>query len=299
VTQPLDPVDQFLDAYFDYLEGVGEEPSLDHLNPEQRAEAEQLIASLDAARGINPEASRPSVADLLARANARQQAMSANVLGAALEAELQRHADPRARVVEDAASQASGLASVLVAHVRGLRLRVILADEGSELDAAYAARVPAIAAVFGAFPDTSAVLFTTVGVTRAGAIVDRDDVVTAFETPSGQARPPRISRPVMDPAEACAHYVSAVMPAFEPLEHLARPSPSSLDVVDLDRVVGASMQDVVASGARARLEAKRVAWTAMGPAEAAVVADALRSALSEEFDEAAFRARVEELVEVA
>ena len=46
MTESQDPVDELLDAYFDYLEGVGEEPSIDHLTGEQRAEAEQLIASL-------------------------------------------------------------------------------------------------------------------------------------------------------------------------------------------------------------------------------------------------------------
>ena len=66
MTEPQDPVDELLDAYFDYLEGVGEEPSLDHLTGEQRAEAEQLIASLKAAQGIDPEASRPSLAALMA-----------------------------------------------------------------------------------------------------------------------------------------------------------------------------------------------------------------------------------------
>jgi hypothetical protein len=70
MTEPRDPVDELLDAYFDYLEGVGEEPSLDHLTTEQRAEAEQLIASLKAAQGINPESSRPSLAALMAPASA-------------------------------------------------------------------------------------------------------------------------------------------------------------------------------------------------------------------------------------
>jgi hypothetical protein len=300
VTQPLDPVDELLDAYFDYLEGVGEEPSLDHLSDEQRAEAEQLIASLKAAQGIDPEASRPSVAALLARAAARQETASAATLSATLQASLQHHVDPRAQVVVDVAAQAAGLDSVLVAHVRGLRIRVLVEGDGTDVDAAYAARVPAIAAVFGAFPDTNAALLTTVGDTPAGAIVDRDDIVTAIEAPSGRPRPPRISRPVMDPAEACVHYVSAVMPTFEPFEYVvSQRGATSADVFDVDQVVAAAVQEVVTSGARARLTAKKTAWTSIGTRETAGIADALRGALAGELDETAFREHVEELVEMA
>jgi len=300
VTQPQDPIEELLDAYFDYLEGIGEEPSLEHLSDEQRGEAEQLIASLKAAQGIDPEASRPSVAALVARAAARQEAVSAATLGAALQATLQREVDPRAQVVVDVAAQAAGLASTLVAHVRGLRIRVLVEGDGTDVDAAYAARVPAVAAVFGAFRDTNAVLLTTLGDTPAGAIVDRDDIVTAIETPSGRARPPRISRPVMDPAEACVHYILEVMPAFEPFDYVAsQRGATSVEALDVDQLVASAVQEVVLSGARARLTAKKAAWTNIGARETSSVAGALRDALAGEFDETSLRQQVEDLVEIA
>lgn len=300
MTQPLDPVDEFLDAYFDCLEGVGEEPSLDHLTPEQRAEAERLIASLRAAQGIDPEASRPSLAALMARAGARQAATSPESFGAELQVALRRSADPLARVTGDAAAQAAGLASALVVHARGLRIRVLVAGDGAAVEAAYGSRVPAIAAVFGAFPDTNAVLLTTVGATPLGAIVDRDDISTAIETPSGRARPPRISRPVLDATQACTHYLIEAIPALEPFEHLAdQHAATSVDVVDLDHVVDAAVEEIATSGARARLASKKEAWGIIGPSEAAFIAGALRGALANEFDETSFRQQVEELVDVA
>ena len=64
MTEPLDPVDELLNTYFDYLEGVGDEPSMDHLTSEQRTEVEQFISSLKAARGINPATLRPSLTAL-------------------------------------------------------------------------------------------------------------------------------------------------------------------------------------------------------------------------------------------
>jgi hypothetical protein len=300
MTESQDPVDELLDAYFDYLEGVGEVPSLDHLTTEQRAEAERLIASLKAAQGIDPEASRPSLAALMARAGAREEARSPESLAAVIQTALRRSADPRARVVGDVAAQAAGLASALVIYARGLRIRVLVADEGADVDAAYAAGVPAIAAVFGAFPDSNAVLVTTVDPMPLGAIVDRDDIVTAIETPSGRARPPRISRPVLYSAEACAHYLMETMPAFEPFEHLAsQHAATSVDVVDVDHLAAGAVEEIAASGARARLVAKKDSWGSLGHPEAALIATALRGALGGEFDETSFRQRVEELVDVA
>lgn len=301
MTEPQDRVDELLDAYFDYLEGVGEEPSLDHLTSEQRAEAEQLISSLKAAQGIDPEASRPSLAALMARASARQDPISVESLGANIQTALRRSADPRARVADDVAAQAAGLASTLVIYARGLRIRVLVADEGADIDAAYAASVPSIAAVFGAFPDSNAVLVTTVDPIPLGAIVDRDDIVTAIETPSGRARPPRISRPVLYSPDACAHYVTETMPAFEPFEHLAsqHAAMSSADVVAVDHIATGAVEEIAASGARARLAAKKDAWGSLGRPEARLIATALRRALGGEFDETSFRQQVEELVDVA
>lgn len=301
MTEPQDPVDELLDAYFDYLEGVGEEPSLDHLTSEQRAEAEQLISSLKAAQGMDPEASRPSLAALMARASARQDGISVESLGANIQTALRRRADPRARVAGDVAAQSAGLASALVIYARGLRIRVLVVDEGADIDAAYAASVPSIAAVFGAFPDSNAVLVTNLDPIPLGAIVDRDDIVTAIETPSGRARPPRISRPVLHSPDACAHYVTETMPAFEPFEHLAShyTAMSSVDIVDVDRIAADAVEEIAASGARARLAAKKDAWASLGGPETALLATALRRALAGEFDDTSLRQQVEELVDVA
>jgi hypothetical protein len=180
-----------------------------------------------------------------------------------------------------------------------LRLRTLVDSDGGDLDTTYAARVPAIAAVFGAFPDTNAVLLTSVGLMTVGAIVDRDDVVTAIETPSGKPRPPRIRRPVTSPAEACLQYAAEVMPMFEPFQYVATSAATSPDVLDVAAVVTTAIEDVVTSGARARLTAKKSAWTSLGEREAIGIAAALRAAASGEFDSAEFSRQIDELVEVA
>ena len=48
-----DYVDQVIQDYLSYLEDGAPEPSLDHLTPEDRALAVDLINSLNAGRGIS------------------------------------------------------------------------------------------------------------------------------------------------------------------------------------------------------------------------------------------------------
>ena len=66
MSERQDRVDAVIEAFLDHLEGTGERPSLDHLTDGERQEAEALMKSLEAARGIDPYASRPSIELLLA-----------------------------------------------------------------------------------------------------------------------------------------------------------------------------------------------------------------------------------------
>jgi hypothetical protein len=62
VNEQQDPIDAVLEVFLD----SGKEPKLDHLSPADRQQAEALITSLRAGRGIDPYAVRPSLANLLA-----------------------------------------------------------------------------------------------------------------------------------------------------------------------------------------------------------------------------------------
>lgn len=61
-----DPVDAVLEAFLGHLEGTGPRPSLDHLTDDDRRRAEALMEVMEAGRGIDPRASRPSIEALLA-----------------------------------------------------------------------------------------------------------------------------------------------------------------------------------------------------------------------------------------
>lgn len=66
MTKHDDHVGAVIQAFLDYLEGIAERPTLDHLTDEERRDAEALMESLEAGRGIDPHASRPSIERLLA-----------------------------------------------------------------------------------------------------------------------------------------------------------------------------------------------------------------------------------------
>lgn len=68
MSKKTDPVDDVMLAFLDYLEGAAARPTLDHLTEHDRARAQRLMNSLQAGRGIDPHASRPSVEALLAGA---------------------------------------------------------------------------------------------------------------------------------------------------------------------------------------------------------------------------------------
>lgn len=70
MSKEREPIKTFRQEYLDYVEGIRPTPpSLDSLSEGDRRIAVQWVDSLKAARGIDPHASRPSVAELLARAS--------------------------------------------------------------------------------------------------------------------------------------------------------------------------------------------------------------------------------------
>ena len=165
-------------------------------------------------------------------------------------------------------------------------MRVV--EEGSDnLDSALARRADNIARVFSTFPDCQAVLYTTIGQDPRGVVLLRGDVYGAIETPSGEKRPPRLPRSTVAAATACEVWLKGLIPEFVPLSKElledATAAQSALDAFELaSKIVG----EVSASGARARIEAKREAWGRFGDREAqqlaAIVEDAKSGRLSAE-----------------
>lgn len=294
-----DELDKFRDAYLDYLEGVrGKPPAFEELLEDQRPAAESFVESITAARGVDPYASRPSLEQLLAWRSMTTD--HAGNLGEALQDYLRHTIDPRAMVASDPASAAMGLASVLVIQARGMRLRVVPETTSENLDYALTRRAEDISEVFSAFPETHAVLYTTMGQSPLAAVVDRGDVQGAIETPSGEMREPRLRRSVADSGAACEVWLKGLIPEFQPLSTdllaSAAASESALDPHLLARkVVG----EVSTAGARARIQAKQDTWRDFGDLEAERLADLVKDAQLGQLSVEDYKSRIDELVVMA
>ena len=294
-----DDLSQFQDAYLDYLEGERDEPpALEDLPEDQRRAAKAFIDSITAARGVDPYASRPSIEQLLE--SRPQTSDRISKLGESLQDHLRLTVDPGALVTSDAASTADGLASALVIQARGMRIRVVPEANSTDLDNAFPKRAEEIAKVFGAFPDSHAVLYTTTVQRPLAVVVDRGDVHGAIETPSGVRRAPRLRRPIADAGMACELWLKGMIPEFQPLstdllESAAAPE-SALDPYHLASEV---VNDVSTAGARAKIKAKQDTWRNFGDQEAQYLATIVQEAQRGQLTAEGYMSHLDELVGTA
>ena len=299
MTSERDPLSKFRDAFLDYLEGHRDKPpALDDLPGEHRSAAEAFIKSITAARGVDPYASRPSIEQLLARA--QQTYAHTDDLDELLQNHLRRTTDPGAMVTPDAASEAEGLASTSVILARGMYMRVVPETGLADLEYAIAGRAPDISRVFKSFPDSSAVLYTTTGKERLGVVVDRGDVCSAIETPSGDMRAPCLRRPIIDAATACEEWLKGMIPEFKPLgTDLFDPDIDRQAGLNAYRLASLAVDEVSTSGARARIEAKRATWRDFGDRETLHLANIVQEAQLGRLSEETYKARLNEIVGIA
>ena len=294
-----DDLSKFQDAYLGYLEGDRDDPpELEKLPDGQRRAAEAFIKSITAARGIDPYASRPSIEQLLMHVSQTSEATSK--LGQALEDHLRLTIDPRASVTLDAASTVLRLASSLVIHARGVRMRVVEETSSRDLDYSLASRASDIAKVFSAFPDSHAVLYTTTRQEPHAAVLERSDVYGAIEIPSGELREPRLPRSVASATTACEVWLKGMIPDFQPVSiDLPEDNDHSDSALDPVRLANKVVNEVSIAGGRARISAKRATWRRFGEREAQHLVTIVQKAQLGQLSEDGYISHLEKLARKA
>lgn len=268
-----------IQAYLDHLEEGAPEPSLDHLDSNDRELALSIINSLKAGRGIDPYQSRPSADTLLAGTEyealahppARAGLTIDNVRDDVVSA-LGTDAEP----IADGAAIHEGVRSDAVIATRGLRLRLQFRDD--LLSAHELANVDPRAAagpVYGRFPDTAGVILVCGDGELSSVAIGPYDTDAFIGAPDGDLHPPRVTHPVLPLFECLKLYVDEVAPDL---------SSSSVDLdrdsIDITACVLSATQSavdaVVSEGERSRTEAKRDVWAGFASATdviAAIVTD--------------------------
>lgn len=307
MTASDDRVDAVIEAFLDHLDGSGELPSLDDLDPQERARAEELIASLKAGRGIDPYASRPSLEQLLAGTPlepALEQAQptapsSINLLDEVRE-QLTLYTPFHVDVWHDTAASGIGVRSDLVALIGAQRLRIQVRDDivgASEL-----ARLdPAAAAgpVYGAFPDTAGVIVVYADEELSSVAIDPFDTEFCIETPGGTNERPTVHRPVLPLADTVRAYLDELAPV---LVATIDAGVSFAGEVDATAIAGEAarraVESVVEDGRRAKIDAKQVSWGALGQREVDALSELIVDALAG-LDQPTLAARVAALTGAA
>jgi hypothetical protein len=306
MTESDDRVDAVVEAFMDHLEGLGEAPALDDLDADERARAEMLISSLEAGRGMDPYASRPSLEQLLA-GTPLETALDASDLRAEGEDMLGRIRDQltlyapfHIDIWPDNAAAAIGINSDFVALVSAQRLRIQIRNDVDE-PSSLASLDPAAAAgpLYGAFPDTAGVIVVYPNDELSSVAIDPFDTEHCIETPAGIVARPATHRPVLPLADTVRAYLDEIAPALD--------TTVGLDVMRGDEVDPAiiasdaasrAVERVVLDGGRAKINAKRVTWSGLGEPEIDAIAGLVLDSIAG-LDQATLESRINALADAA
>lgn len=300
MTASDDRVDAVVQAFIDHLEGLGEAPALDDLDVEERARAEALIGSLEAGRGIDPYASRPSLEQLLA--------------GTALETALEAHdVDPRDDLLHrirdrltlyapfhvdiwpDNAAAAIGIGSDFVALVSAQRLRIQIRSDVEPSRLASLDPAAVAGPLYGAFPDTAGVIVVHPDDDLSSVAVDPFDTESYIETPAGTVAGPVMHRPIMPLADTVRAYLDEIAPALDTTVDLAAMRADDVDPAAVARdAARRAVEHIVQDGRRAKIDAKRATWSDLGEPEIDAIGELVLDAITG-LDHATLESRIDAL----
>ena len=262
MTEPTDRVDALVDAFLDFLEGRGDEPTFDNLSPDERQQAEELIRSMRMGRGLDPYSSPPSLQSLLVgtpfEAALQQLQPASDELLETIRNELDSSPSGATTVAIDIDARRLGLRSDFVIRVNGQRLRVVVLSGTMPLMSDSA--VASAHALFGAFPDTAGVLLIHADAELSSIAIDPFEATSCIVVPSGDLEPPGARRPVLPLADSVRLYLEYLAPD---LSDIAEPfDRCELDAKELAHDVAQECIRAIAhDGARARTSAKKTAWS--------------------------------------
>jgi hypothetical protein len=321
MTESDDRVDAVVEAFMDHLEGLSEAPALDGLDSDERVRAEALISSLEAGRGIDPYASRPSLEQLLAGTpleaaldasgfsaepgqgeDERQRAGgwgSADLFGRIRE-QLTLYAPFHVDIWTDDAAAATGIDSDFVALVSAQRLRIQIRTDVHEPSGLAALDPAAVAGpLYGAFPDTAGVIVVYPDDELSSVAIDPFDIEHCIETPAGTIVRPVTHRPVMPLVDTVRAYLDEIAPALDTTVGLEAARGEAVDPAAIAHAAAhRAVERVVVDGRRAKIDAKQATWSGLGEPEVDAITDLVLDAIAG-LDPATLESRISALADAA
>lgn len=258
-----DAVDAVIAAYRDYLENGGPEPSLDHLEETQRAEAAELIDLMKDVRGIDFYRSAPSLGAVLAGTDLESKVEPPATVGLSLDAirmDVVGALGAASEPILDSASESEGVRSNAISRFGPLRIRYQFRDDiASASDLALVEPREAVGGVHGRFPETAATVLVIGDPELSSVAIDQYDTEEFIGSPDGQIHPPRITRPVLPLFDTLRRLVDELAPDLSGDEVAY-----DHETVDLAEMIEAECRDacaaIVAEGRKSRTDAKKEEW---------------------------------------
>jgi hypothetical protein len=153
--------------------------------------------------------------------------------------------------------------------------------------------------VYGAFPDTAGVIIVVLDEDLSSVVIDPFETELCIQTPSGSLTAPSTHRAVLPLADAVRSYIDELAPSLEPALGVELVAAEDVDVEAVARAAAATAVDaVIVDGNRAKIDAKRTTWSALGALEIEAITDMTIEAMRGADPEHIAR-RVEELTEAA
>ena len=258
-----DPVDAVIAAYHDYLENGGTEPSLDHLDEDQRREAVELIDLMKDVRGVDFYRSAPSLDTVLAGTDLEHKIEPPVTVGLSLDAiraDVVSALGAASEPMVDSAAEDEGVRSNAVSRYGPLRIRYQYRDDvASAGDLALVDPREAVGGVHGRFPETAATVLVIGDPELSSVAIDQYDTEEFIGSPDGRIHPPRIARPVLPLFDTLRQLVEELAPDLS-VDDVA----DGHDPVELAAMIEAECRDacaaIVAEGNKSRTDAKKEEW---------------------------------------
>lgn len=257
------PVDTVIAAYHDYLENGGTEPSLDHLDEDQRREAAELIDLMKDVRGVDFYRSAPSLDTVLAGTDLEHKIEPPITLGLSLDAirvDVVSALGAASEPIVDSAAEHEGVRSNAISRYGPLRIRYQYRDDvASAADLALVDPRKAVGAVHGRFSETVATVLIIGDPELSSVAIDQYDTEEFIGSPDGQIHPPRITRPVLPLFDTLRRLVDELAPDLSVDDVAGDHEPVELaDIVDTE--CRDACAAVIAEGNKSRTDAKKEEW---------------------------------------
>lgn len=293
-----------IEAYLVFRSGGGQEPSFDDLSEEERREVEETIDVLRAAEGLEPSLSRPSLEHLLVNsefADVFQHQQGDSEAGGFVERLATELGEMESTSFDPPVSDSSRGHVSCTVRSRGHRVCVLVLTDCSSWDEVQVEIALDLAGErLGRSPDLAAVLIAVNDDALSAAAIDVQDTVMCIDAPTGEMEGPMIRRSPLPLRQAIQSFFNEVAPAFDSIDVAIDGRSRISEAAEIiRRCARRAVDQIIQDGNRARVPAKKTAWSSFDETTATALEAFALQAREQQLSPEEMRERISALSEAA